>query len=137
MSEINTEVMTREELEATAKDLGLSFPHNAGDDTLRTKISTALGDTGNGESKPAAKPAKKDEAGEKHYEIIIARHDQDKQPVPVGVNGKTWLIQRGEKVIVPKRVVDNLSNAVQFNYDPATMKRTDIQSYPFQILREV
>jgi len=38
---------------------------------------------------------------------------------------------------VPKRVVDNLSNAVQFNYDPATMKRTEIQSYPFQILREV
>jgi len=140
MSEINTTNMERPELEATAADLGLTFPHNISDDKLRAKINEALGDTSgatettNATSEPAATDG---EPAEKHFEIIIATHDQDKQPVPVGVNGKTWLIQRGKKVIVPNCVVENLKNAVQFQYDPNTMERTDVQSYPFQIVREV
>ena len=148
MSEINTKTMNREELETTATDLGLPFPHNISDEKLRAKIDEALGDTsgagdtGSGDTAGAtvtshdsdtqdAKPA------EKQFEIIIATHDQDKQPVQVGINGKNHVIQRGKKVIVSGAVVEVLQNAVQFQYDPNTMERTEVLSYPFQIVREV
>lgn len=142
MSEVNTKTMNRQELESTAKDIGLSFPHNISDEKLRARIDEALGGApvkGGSDIGAAAQTAPEAPAAtaEKRYEIIIATHDQDKQAVPVGVNGKTWLIKRGEKVIVPECVVENLRNAVQFQYDPATMERTEVMSYPFQVLREV
>jgi|GEM_PF-1396058 len=140
MSEINTTNMERPELEATAADLGLSFPHNISDDKLRAKINEALGDTSGATetTTPATEPeANTAEPAEKKFEIIIATHDQDKQPVQVGVNGKTHVIQRGKKVVVPGSVVEILQNAVQYQYDPNTMERTEVLSYPFQILREV
>lgn len=137
MSEINTKAMDRQEIEAAAADLGLTFPHNISDDKLRAKIDEALGDAPKGvdDTKATVLIGKTDH--EKRFEIIIARHDQDKQPVPVGVNGKTYLIQRGQKVIVPESVIGVLETSVQFQYDPATMDRSEVQSYPFQIVREV
>lgn len=145
MSEINVATMERAELEQTAKDLSLSFAHNISDDKLREKINEALGDGGStdnaaGDTTPSetqSSDSEQAEAPEKRYEILIATHDQDKQPVPIGVNGKTTLIQRGKKVIVPESVVEVLQNAVQHQYDPGTMERTDVLSYPFQIIREV
>ncbi len=136
MNEVNN--MNREELEATASDLGLSFPHNISDDKLRTKINESLGDAlASADATAEATDITNKSVTEKRFEIIITRHDQDKQPVPVGINGKTYLIQRGQKVIVPRPVVIALENAVQHHYDPDTMERSDVQSYPFQIVREV
>jgi len=134
MSDINTEAMSREELEATAKDLGLSYPGNTGDDTLRKKIQEALGD----ESVPLSKsaPVATGNAKERKFEIIIATHEQDKQPAQGGVNGRWFVIKRGEKVIVSESIVENLKCATQRHYD-SEMNMTEVQSYPFQILREV
>jgi len=134
MSDINTEAMSREDLEATAKDLGLSYPGNTGDDTLRKKIQEALGD----ESVPLSKSAAvaTGNAKERQFEIIISTHEQDKQPVQGGVNGRSFVIKRGEKVVVSESIVEILKNAVQFHYD-SEMNRTEVQSYPFQIVREV
>lgn len=137
MSDINTESMSREELEATAKDLGIRIAHNAKDETVREKIGEALGETTGATPESAVASQPDDNGMQKRFEIIIATHDQDKQPVPIGVNGKTWLVQRGKKVIVPESVVEVLRNAIQFQYDPKTMERSEIQSYPFQIVREV
>lgn len=137
MSDINTKTMDREELEATAGDLGLSFPHNISDDKLRAKIDEALGDAAGTASNTTTDLSDDEEKADKRYEIIIATHDQDKQPVTVGVNGKTFLIQRGKKVVVPKSVIGVLESAVQYQYDPGTMERTEVLSYPFQIVREV
>jgi len=136
MSDINTKTMDRQELEATASDLGVTFPHNISDDKLRAKIDDALGLAPVSDEKDAAVDIEKT-ANERRFEIIISRHDQDKQPVPVGVNGKTHLIQRGHKVIVPESVIGVLNCAIQYQYDPETMERTEVQSYPFQIIREV
>lgn len=55
----------------------------------------------------------------------------------VGVNGKMYVIQRGKKVIVPRAVVKALESAVRYEYDPKTMKRTEVLSYPFQVVREI
>lgn len=136
MSDINPNTMNRDELESTAGDLGLSYAHNISDDKLRVKIAEALGDAGSTTTAPETEQPKK-ATQEKRFEIIIATHDQDKQPVPVGVNGKTYLIQRGKRVEVPESVVKVLESAVQFQYDPKTMERTEVLSYPFQVMREV
>jgi len=119
----------RAELEQTATDLGVKFRSDVTDDTLRKKISEQLGDT----SAPA--PAEPEQA--KKYEIVIQTDSRDKQPVQVGVNGKMFVIKRGEKVVVPASVVEVLNNAVRYEYDPSDMARTEVLSYPFQIIRTV
>jgi hypothetical protein len=135
MSDINPSNMSREELETTAKDLGLSFPHNIGDDGLRKKIAEALGGDAISLSKSA--PVATGNAKERQFEIIIATHEQDKQPVQGGINGKSFVIKRGEKAVVSESIVEVLKCATQHHYDPGTMERTEVQSYPFQIIREV
>jgi len=134
MSDINPNAMSREELDATAKDLGLSYPGNTGDDTLRKKIQEALGSDAIPLSKSA--PVVTGNAKERQFEIIISTHEQDKQPVQGGVNGRSFVIKRGEKVIVSESIVGVLASAVQRHYD-SEMNMTEVQSYPFQILREV
>lgn len=136
MSEINTKTMSREDLESAAADLSLTFPHNISDDKLRAKIDDALGSAPAVEMEKAVVDMTAKGTPERRFEIIITTHDQDKQPVPVGINGQLYLIQRGKKVIVPESVVENLNCAVQFHYD-SNMNRTELMSYPFQIIREV
>lgn len=141
MSEpINTAEMTREQLEQTATELSIKFQANTGDDTLRARIDEALGnppttppkDEGAGKQ-PTAKAKK---AEPKKRKIIVATHDQDKQPVQVGVNGRMYVIERGKEVVVPASVVEVLRNAVQDVYDPKTMKKTHVMAYPFQDMGE-
>lgn len=138
MSEFNVDTAGREELEAAAADLGVKFQANTKDDTLRKNIKEKLGEA------PAPDDAKRtDQAapGEakkaKRFRIIVATHDQDKQPVQVGVNGRNYVIERGKEVTVPASVVEVLRNAVQHQYDPKTMEETRVMAYPFQVMGEV
>lgn len=132
MSDVNVATMIRSELEQTANDLGVKFPHNASDDTLRKRITEQLG-----EPTELTKEAPAPKAEGKRIEITIPQDARDQQPVQVGLNGKMYLIKRGEKVIVPKAVVEILEHAVRFEYDPNTMKRTEVLSYPFTTHREL
>jgi hypothetical protein len=145
MNEVNTSSMSREELESTASDLGVTYPHNISDDKLGAKIDAALGGTvkNDGDGDTATKDPKVITADgaapadkERKFEILIATHDQDKQPVQLGLNGRSIVIQRGKKVIVTQSVKEILEHAEQFVYD-AEMNRQSIQSYPFQVTREV
>ncbi|WP_277810688.1 hypothetical protein [Chromohalobacter canadensis] len=137
MSDTNTAEMNREQLEEAAKALDLKFQANTKDDTLRAKIDQALGapaePAASGTSLPSA-PGETKKA--KRYRIIIATNDQDKQPVQVGVNGRMYVIKRGEEVTVPASVVSVLSDAVQHIYDPKTMKESKVLAYPFQVMGE-
>lgn len=134
MSEINVNEMSRDELEATAADLGIEFRANISDEKLAERIRVHLGE-------PAPEITQGEnlagESKETRYEITIATDSQDKQPVRVGVNGYFYTIKRGEKVTVPASVVEVLSNAVQYVYDPQSMERQEVLSYPFQVIREV
>lgn len=138
MSEFNVDTAGREELEAAAADLGIKVQANTKDETLRMNIKEKLGDaqppgTTNANSDTAPSESKK----ARRFEIIVSTHDQDKQPVQVGVNGRSYVIERGKKVIVPESVVEVLNNAVQHQYDPKTMEETRVMAYPFQTVREV
>lgn len=137
MSDINTAEMNRDELEATAKDLGVQFQKNTGDDTLRGRIDEKLGNAPAAPAQHFQNPAAPGESKQaKRYRIIIATNDQDSQPVQVGVNGRMYVIERGKEVNVPASVVENLNNAVQHVYDPKTMKESRVMAYPFQVLGE-
>jgi len=134
MSEINPNEMSREELETTAADLGVEFRPNITDAKLAERIKTHLGEPVF-EPKEGGSVAKRKDG--KRYRISIATDSQDKQPVRVGVNGYSYTIRRGEIVEVPASVVEALSHAVQYVYDPANMSRQEVLSYPFQIHGEV
>lgn len=137
MSDVNTTEMNREELEEAATALDIKFQGNTKDDTLRAKIDEALGapaePAASGSSLPRA-PGESKKA--KRFKLIIATNDQDKQPVQVGVNGRMYVIKRGEEVIVPESVINVLRDAVQHIYDPKTMKESKVHAYPFQVLGE-
>lgn len=138
MSDINTAELTRAELEDVARDLDIKVQGNMKDSTLRTKIDEALGNPAQDEPDVDAEPPAPDESKTaRRFEIIVSSDARDRQPVQVGVNGRMYVIKRGEKVIVPESVVRNLETAVREIYDPATMERHEVQSYPFQIVREV
>lgn len=50
-------------------------------------------------------------AKEKKIKIKLPLTRTEKDDVPVGVNGHTWLIKRGEEVEVPECVVESLNNS--------------------------
>ena len=57
--------------------------------------------------------AEKEQAAEEmvRFRIPTGRSDLDKQDVFVAVNGKSYLIKRGETVELPKSVVEVLENS--------------------------
>lgn len=140
MSELNIDTADRATLEQVANDLGIQFQANTKDDTLRKRIKEQLGEPDDGDGGTAAGqpgPSPASAPGEaKRYRIIVATHDQDNQPVQVFVNGKSYVIERGEEVTVPASVVEVLKNAVQHHYDPHTMKESKVLAYPFNVVGE-
>lgn len=137
MSDFNVDTADRDELEAVATDLDVKFQSNTGDDTLRSRIKEALGVvTPAASTTSPSTPSSGVPEKEKRFEIIVSTDSQDKQPVQVGVNGRTYVIKRGEKVIVPASVIEVLSNAVRVEYDDK-MNESYFHSYPFQVLKEV
>lgn len=138
MSEFNVDTAGREELDAAAADLGVTYPANAKDDTLRKAIKAKLGEAPAPDDAKATRDSAPGESKKaRRFKIIVATHDQDKQPVQVGVNGRNYVIQRGKEVTVPESVVEVLRNAVQHQFDPKTMEETKVMAYPFQVMGEV
>jgi len=128
--EMNLDAMDLAELKEQARVLDISLKGNPGEDTLREKIRAVLGE---GPSQPATAPAAP--AGEDMNKIIIAESEQDTQPVQVAVNGRTYLIVRGEEVSVPDSVIEVLNHAKQMVYDPKTMQGREVLAYPYQIVK--
>lgn len=130
MSDINTDQMSREALEQTAADLGITFRSSISDERLGERIRAQLGETA-----PVSSGATPATNRAKRCELIIATDAADRQPVYLAVNGHNYIIRRGEKAIVPAEVVEVLQNAVQYQYDPESMSRQEVLAYPFQVTR--
>jgi hypothetical protein len=68
-------------------------------------------------------------------EIHKVEGDSGSTHVPVAVNGKTWLIKRGERVEVPCYIAEVLQNAVKdvFLFDDQTKSivKKEMPAYPF------
>ncbi|MCA0276250.1 MAG: hypothetical protein LCH86_09610 [Proteobacteria bacterium] len=98
------------------------------------------------EDDPAPKATKAVTAGEtsgKKITIMIPNQEtpgstMGKEAVPVGVNGKVYLIKRGVPVDVPEAVVAVLKNANKVQYDRGPngepINPTLVPTHPFSIL---
>lgn len=137
MSELNIDALTLEELKEQAKILGVAHASNIGADALRAKLKEALGESDGTrtESKPEAAPVHRSEKGQKRITILIPESEVDTQPVQVYVNGRSYIMKRGEEVEVPESVVEVLNNAKQMVYNPKTMKGREVLAYPYQTIR--
>jgi hypothetical protein len=118
--------MTQKELLEKAIALGLEAEESESPQSLQAKIKAATGeDTPKGSSLKPKKGFKR---------IIIHEQKDDQRPVPVAVNGKAWLIKRGEMVEVPDYIVHVLENTIG---DSVHMVNNEVihrkyQRYPFQ-----
>ncbi|GAA4108858.1 hypothetical protein ACFFTN_01450 [Aminobacter aganoensis] len=90
-----------------------------------------------------AKPQADGGAPAKMIKIMIPNQDipgstAGKEAVPVGVNGKVYLIKRGIAVDVPSEVVEVLKNANKVQYDKGPnnepINPTLVPTHPFSIL---
>ena len=115
---------------AYAEELELKIDARSNLETIKSAIRARLQEI---------KPPKKEE---QKVKIIIHKTENDSGSlqVPVSVNGKTWLIQRGHTVEVPKSVVEVLNNAIKdvFDYDERTKTiiKREVHSYPFSVVSE-
>ncbi|MCV0395476.1 MAG: hypothetical protein K5872_22270 [Rhizobiaceae bacterium] len=91
---------------------------------------------------PVAEPVTAD-APRKKMVIMIPNQNEPggKDPVPVGVNGKVYLIKRGVEVTVPEEVVEVLRNANKIQYDKGPngepINPTPVPTHNFSILGTV
>ena len=131
MSEINLYNLTLDELKEQARILGIQVRGNPSADTLREKIKQAVNIEPAADAKPAAEESVDRKKGWKT--IVIAEHEQDQQPVFVGINGKNYWIRRGEPVQVPPEVVTVLSDAQQVVWNGKDGTSKTIPTYPFRV----
>jgi len=134
-----------------AKNLGLDVQYRMGADKIRALMAAAgyqkdtieieVPDAGND---PNARVAT-GEAEAPRKMVMIQINNQPgpggKEHVPVGVNGKVYLIKRGEPVKVPVEVVHVLENAKTTAYDRGPngepINPTDVLKHPFSVLASV
>jgi len=130
MSEVDT--LTSEELREQAKIMGISLRGNPSDETLREKLRAALGE----DITPSVDEAKSKAKGNDWVTITIHEDPNNKQPVFVGVNGKSYRIKRGVPVSVPRAVVENLNDAVRVEYyqdEDRNRIARKVPAYPFSV----
>lgn len=123
---------TAEQMRTFAKNsLGMAFPANTKEETMRAKIASAWAkpeipvasaDADDADALPPSPPrpvtAEQQKPGKKMVRIIIAQTEEPggADPVPVGVNGSVMIIPRGKEVDIPLAYFEVLKNAVQDRY---------------------
>lgn len=148
---IDLEVATKEELlEYANGELGMSIPEGLAVAGVKKRIKDELKKLGQDVveseapapaapvvAKPAAKPAPVNP-----FKVMRTIHihkssdDTGADQVFVSVNGKSFLIKRGEDVEVPEPVVEVLKNAVEthgYQDRDGNYHTREVQAYPFMV----
>lgn len=126
----NIEEMSIDELKEYADMLNVSYAANIGKETLLAKVKTVLGEPEE-EAEPAHPSVAKDD---ERVTIIIGTSESDKQPVPVSVNGRNYVMQRGKEVSVPPCVLEVLDHAVKQVWDSEMKEYSKVKRYPYQVV---
>ena len=118
-------------LKAQADELGITYANNIGEDTLQKKIDEALGNFDGSDTPELTK----DTASQPDDNVTVRLQEDEtnKHDLPLGVNGKTYLLKRGEDVSVPRDVYEVLKDCVEDHYD-GDGNKTRRQSYPFTVV---
>lgn len=121
---MNIDAMSREELLQQVDALELTVSSKANTETIRKAVKAALGE----EETAPVEVIKKDE-----IEIMFAEDRDNKQPVYVGVNCKSYRFPRGMWVKAPRFLLPTIQNMGKRIMDPATGEFRTIQPYPYQV----
>ena len=118
----------RDELIQYAVELGISFNKNISLPRLKERISLEL-------DGPVDVSKKDDD----RITIVIHKTDNDTGSplVSVGLNGRNYIIKRGEEVSVPPGVVHILRNAIKDVYAPdgkGNPIKREVMAYPFSVV---
>lgn len=110
--------------------LGLSFPANTREETMRAKVAAAWDkpDIIVDEAEPQATPQgatpppvtdAQQPPKRKMVRVLIHRTDDDggDEAVPLGVNGRVMLVPRGKEVDIPSTYYEVLRNAVTHRFE--------------------
>ncbi|MCW7556490.1 hypothetical protein NX722_28410 [Endozoicomonas gorgoniicola] len=119
-----------------ADELGITYPNNIGEDTLLKKIDEHLGNFSDADDSDEQQETPKTSSGSERPEkvtIILQEDENNQQPVPVGFNGKNYVIKRGVEVEVPYGVYAILKDATETHYDEDG-NASQRQSYPFNVV---
>lgn len=130
MSDINIDALSAAELKSQLDALEVEYNPKANAETLRKKLKEALGEDDKGDAPLEG------ELQSKHIEIMFHKDKDDKQPVYVGVNGKSFRFKRGEWAKCPRYLLDTIENMKKDVLDEDTMETITIQPYAYQV-REV
>jgi hypothetical protein len=125
---MNLETMSREDLLTQAEALELDFPKQIRTETLLKMIQDELNGT---ESKPTPKPSDKN-----FVEIMFSKDPTNKQPVFIGVNGKSFRFPRGQWTKCPSYLLPTIRNCKQSIRDDETGDWMEVETYPFQVRGE-
>lgn len=133
MSDINIDALSAAELKSQLDALEVDYNPKANAETLRKKLKEALGqdDADKADSAPL-----EGEFQGKFIEIMFHKDKDDKQPVYVGVNGKSFRFKRGEWAKCPRYLMPTIENMKKDVLDEDTMETITIQPYAYQV-REV
>lgn len=129
MDDITT-ITDHDELIAIATGMGLNVDKRFGVEKLKNMIQAEY-------KAEHDKPTAADIASQRKVKLLIHKIEGDSGSthVPVSVNGKTWLIRRGEEVEVPAFVVEVLKNAIKEIYAQDDVTRSivmrEVPAYPF------
>ncbi len=120
--------MTKMELKDLATTMGLEFSAAATVAELTQLIESAGGVVASNVPSVSAP------AVDERVTIIIAKDKTDKLPVQVFVNGMSYVIERGEKVTVPKSVLEVLDNSLTVNFDEDGSGEYESTRFPYRIV---
>jgi hypothetical protein len=91
-------------------------------------------------SKEKEIPVKEVTKGTNYVTLVVHKQSgaTGSHDVPVGVNGKTWLIKRGLEVRVPDYIEEALRHALQYEmgYDPENHSTpiNEVLTYPYSVV---
>lgn len=126
---MNISDLTRDEIIEQLSSLEIEFSSKSATETLRKALAKEInGD--DDQEEPAGK------SGGKFIEINFAKDKDDKQPVYVGVNGKSYRFKRGEWVKCPRHLLPTIENIQTSSMDDDTKEIITMPTYPYQV-REV
>lgn len=132
MTEKSYDEMSVAELKESADILGIEYTSKVSKGELLSAIKAMV--DGASDEEQVVETVGEVVKGEKRITIEIAENENDTQKVPVGVNGRIYLIQRGVPVSVPESVVEVLNNATVHKWDSEMKKRTSVPSYPYRVV---
>lgn len=126
----NIDTLNAAELKEQLEALEVEYNPKSNEQTLRKKLKEALG------HKEITENSEGENQKSKFVEIKFDKDEKNKQPVYVGLNGRSYRFTRGLWAKCPRILLPTIENMEKTVLNEQTMELETIQSYSYQV-REV